>query len=518
MLIGAAIFLLVVVFSSTVLAIGNAPQADKVVSAQKPTTPTPPAPRSPFELPPVDPYTVALYRFDSAEGNIVPDEVGLHPATLVGNAGITPTGIFNGALYVDGNAAYARTGYLGPLPSGTIEAFVDFTTACGPFNQARYSTISAGGEYGSNQPAMIVRTDGYLNMEIVIGGGIQMATSGVNPCRYFQGGNTSPYFYPTPVAWPYEKWRYHHIAGTWGPRGLEVWLDGVLHGVGNNTISTDHYNLNYACNPQMQLGSTLYPRCQTPVIGLVPGGFAGGLPNYSTFLIGCDQQYRCFNGRIDEVRISNIQRTFSPIFDPTPTPIASPTPSPTPTPSAPYPDMTISAIAPPIWSDHAMTQTISVIVTNRGNVNFNSPVRPAQAPIVGQQSGTRREIPAIARAPDYSGTTNYFFYVDVYVDDRPFGVLEPGNCPTFGGGTNWSWVYNLGLGQSVTVPIDCWINQGIHTFYAQVDVCDDGSGNLCSTTYGYVLEINEDNNIYPLGGQLRSASPFDFLPSIFRRP
>ena len=65
---------------------------------------------------------------------------------------------------------------------------------------------------------------------------------------------------------------WHHVAGTWGPRGMEIWLDGVLRG-------TDPYN--------------------------------GAPSTYDSYYLGCNAWGKCLPGRIDEVRISSLQRSFS---------------------------------------------------------------------------------------------------------------------------------------------------------------------------------------------------------------
>jgi len=264
----------------------------------------------------------------------------------------------------------------------------------------------------------------------------------------------------------------------------------------------------------LQLASPIYPLCQSPTMGLVPGAYAGGLPAYNTFLVGCDAGGWCLNGRIDEVRISNIQRTFTPIYDLPPVPPGPVTPTPTPTPTGPFPDFSVKRISAPVTTSDYMTKTISVLVTNAGNQSFNR--APQTRVQMGQQSGGRRTRPADVHAPS-APTDSYFFYVDVYVDRPPANVTDAGNCPALGGGTNWSWVYALGVGESAVVPVDCWLAPGTHTFYAQVDMCDDLSGALCNTQWGYVRERNEDNNRFPLTNPIRSASPFNFLPVIWRR-
>ena len=193
---------------------------------------------------------------------------------------------------------------------------------------------------------------------------------------------------------------------------------------------------------------------------------------------------------------------------------------PTPTPTGLFPDFTVSNIATPTPASQPMTQTITVSVTNQGNQGFNRTVSGTNA-IVGKLSGSPRKKPVLPRTGS-SAAASYFFWVEVYVDrSRPTGATDLGNCPALGGGTSYSWVYALGIGETVSVPIDCYLSPPVapatsHTFYAQVDTCDDLSGVNCNTTSGYVLERNESNNIYPLLSTGGTGSLF--LPYVIRSP
>ena len=289
----------------------------------------------------VDADTVALYHFDAPSGSNAIDATGHFTGTMVGDATIASSGLYGGVLQIDGRdgtPSYIRTGNLGTLNSGTIEGFVDFATACNPLNPTDYFTIfSAGGEFGSSQqPALWLGDQGYLRFYFYANNKLYLADSTINPCRYLNGSYQGENFgiFGLPVLWPYETWRFHHVAGTWGPRGIEIWVDGVLHGVGlyvpdpNNL--PDHNG--FSCSPQQQEGSA-YPKCNAPHMGLVPGSYGGGLLSYSTFLIGCGSNPAspnadCFRGRIDEVRISSVQRQFDVTLIPTITPTPTQTPVP----------------------------------------------------------------------------------------------------------------------------------------------------------------------------------------------
>ncbi|MCI0478022.1 MAG: LamG domain-containing protein, partial [Anaerolineales bacterium] len=288
----------------------------------------------------VDANTLALYHFD-APNIVAVDATGNYTGTLIGNAAILDSGLYNGVLSADGNGAYVDTGNLGNIISGTIEGFVDFQPVCngGAANFAIFSAIDGG----SGQTVLYVGVDGdnanlnypgettnavaHLIFWIYANGQWHWAESGINVCRYLAGASGP--------AWPYETWRFHQVAATWGSRGMEIWVDGVLHGVGVLAPNTRTEPYPYKCNPQAQLGianyppNPLYPVCRTPVAAPQttpsppPGDYFGTFGPYTTFRIGCDSVGKCFKGRIDEVRISNIQRTFEwtvvPTVTPTPT-------------------------------------------------------------------------------------------------------------------------------------------------------------------------------------------------------
>ena len=293
--------------------------------------------------PQVDANTVALYHFDRPD-TVAIDATGNHTGTLIGNATILDSGLYAGVLWVDGYGAYVDTGNLGSITSGTIEGFVDFQPVCsgGSANFAVFSVV----DESSGQTVMYVGIDGenanlnyygestnpggHLTFWIYANGQWHWAESGINVCRYL-AGTSGP-------LWPYETWRFHHVAATWGLRGMEIWVDGVLHGVGVFAPNTRIEPYPYKCNPQAQLGilnyppNPLYPVCRTPVAAPQmtpsppPGDYYGTFGSYTKFRIGCDSAGKCFRGRIDEVRISNVQRTFNAAVVPTVTPMPTWTP------------------------------------------------------------------------------------------------------------------------------------------------------------------------------------------------
>ncbi len=290
------------------------------------------APAVPGQLQ-VDEHTVALYHFDAPDGNLAIDATGRYTGTLYGNAAITTTGLYAGVLTLDGQGSYVRIGNLGQMSQGTVEAYVDFSDVCFP-GIMESGIISVGPEYGSGNSVM--QMGAHTVLDILANGQLSEADSGVNPCRYLTGSDQRENFehWGLEPKWPYETWRFHHVAATWGPRGMEIWLDGVLYGLGTYTNPTPIPYL-YHCNPQLYVSSPLYPvACTNPVPApqmtpsYPPGDYSGALPGYATFLIGCNSSGGCFKGRIDEVRISDVQRTFQYTVVPTITPIPTQTPVP----------------------------------------------------------------------------------------------------------------------------------------------------------------------------------------------
>jgi len=313
------------------------PTASRVPSVAR-SSQYPAAPQSVPGQPQVDPNTIVLYHFDLPADTVAIDATGRYTGTLSGNAAITNLGVYAGALRLDGATGYVTTGYLGTLNQGTIEAFVDFSEAChSPSDNFPIITI-----LGPSGVVLALEENSGLHFGIYANGKWNWADSGINSCRYLKSGNSfnPPPWEDVPIRWPYEVWRFHHVAATWGPRGMEIWVDGVLHGVGNDDPYANIYPYPYMCNPQDQMMSSIYPLCKTPVMAptmtVYPrGDYTGGLPTYNTFLIGYNpfipagtSSYPYFKGRIDEVRVSNIQRAFHWSVVPTITPTPTQTPVP----------------------------------------------------------------------------------------------------------------------------------------------------------------------------------------------
>ncbi len=200
----------------------------------------------------VDAHTVVLYHVDDN----VADGVGNHPGTLFGNAGFV-SGHFGQALGLDGQGDYMSCGNVHQNPprdltQGTVELWFKLQSA-----PSKFVLAGAGQAYGGDwDDGFLLGADNDYSSNLVFmvwGSGWSVADSGVSPTTLIG-------------AW-------HHVAGTWGPRGVEIWLDGHL--VGTNA-------------------------------------YTGGLPNpnYVTMLVGADSWTWCTPGSIDEIRVSDVQRTL----------------------------------------------------------------------------------------------------------------------------------------------------------------------------------------------------------------
>ncbi len=292
--------------------------------------------------PQADANTIALYHFDSPAETQAIDATGHYTGTFAGPISITDQGLYAGALRASPPNGRVIIGNMGDLRQGTIEAFVDFSIPCQVIG-ASFPFVVAGPDpehgqinmvFGSYDNSMYSITNGpfpTVAFSIKVDGIWQTVLTNINSCRYLNA-KSAPY-------WPYEAWRYHHVAATWGPRGMELWVDGVLHGRNSNP------GWRQTCNPQEQIWGgdynpytdysvlppwSQYPLCpgMLPPYSVVGGTYTGGIPGYNYIQIGgCAPGMGCFDGKLDELRISNVQRVFDwRTTDPTPTPTLTRTP------------------------------------------------------------------------------------------------------------------------------------------------------------------------------------------------
>ncbi len=203
----------------------------------------------------VDDHTILYYSFSQTVGGKVPDEAGGYDGELGGDAAVTKNsgGKFGEGLNLDGDGDYIRAGNIGAPEEGTIEAWVKIESF--EKHNDGDAFASMGKEYGGTGDVMLFGVHQKFNLNIQFGmysGGWKWADSGV------------------PVEDLVGEW--HHMAGTWGPRGLEIWIDGELKGT----------------NEAYTLG--------------IPD------PAYQTMLIGANSWHGDIHGIMDELRVSDIQR------------------------------------------------------------------------------------------------------------------------------------------------------------------------------------------------------------------
>jgi hypothetical protein len=210
----------------------------------------------------IDDSTTLYYSFDKSVGKKVPDGLGKHDGELGGDAKITTgrSGRFGEGLRVDGDGDYVRSGNIGAPEEGTIEAWIKLEEY--QKHNDGDGIAGMGNEYGGTGDIMLFGVHQQFNLNLQFGmyaGGWKWADSGVD-INDFIG-----------------KW--HHVAGTWGKRGLEVWIDGEKKGENK--------------------------------------AYTAGIPNpaYITLLIGSNSWRGDLNGIIDEFRVSNIQRKDNFLLD-----------------------------------------------------------------------------------------------------------------------------------------------------------------------------------------------------------
>ncbi len=216
-------------------------------------------------------------------------------------------------------------------------------------------------------------------------------------------------------------------------------------------------------------------------------------------------QYRAYFTSPNPYNLSPILNSFQLRFPepPTPTPTNTATTSPyTPTPTfTPVavisPDLTILGIASAPVGAITGYHTMTIRVANIGNQAFSPmrlvPAPPSKVPQLPPPAfrSTQRQ-PGSARAPGA-----YFAWISPYIDRAPLGVNDLGNCnDEFGALRTPPYVYmgDLPIGTYRDYNTQCWLTPVTHTFYAQVDTCDNPP--TCSISTGYVLERIETNNIF----------------------
>ena len=202
--------------------------------------------------------TVGLWHLDGTTDDAVgPAPHGNHPGTLHNGAQFAE-GKFGQGLLFDGENDYMRLGNVHTNPSlpvaqGTVEAWVKMTA-----NDTYFTILGSGREYGGrwDDGFFLGRhwAYGHTLMFGIWGSGWHYAHSDIDPADLVG--------------------QWHHLAGTWGPEGVELWVDG-------ERVATNSWT--------------------------------HGLPNpnYDTALVGSDSWQWNTPCVVDEVRISSAQLDFT---------------------------------------------------------------------------------------------------------------------------------------------------------------------------------------------------------------
>jgi len=164
--------------------------------------------------------TIAYYSFDDTKGKTVTSATGKFDGMLEGNASVVPSDLQKNALKIGDCEDYMVVESFGfaDLPNGTIELWVKLLKAstCGRTDAGEWTVIAnLGGDFGSNADASSLGTGewavGSKNMLFgIYDGDWHWANSGIS------------------IEELYGDW--HHLAGTWGKKGLEIWVDGEKKG------------------------------------------------------------------------------------------------------------------------------------------------------------------------------------------------------------------------------------------------------------------------------------------------
>jgi len=197
---------------------------------------------------------IALYSF--FDGN-ADDAAGHHPGELFGDASFVSEENIGPGLKLDGSGDYVRVGNVHQNPKrdlsqGSIEMWIRLESAPKDFVLA-----ASGREYGGSwDDGFFLGTHSSYSKNLVFmiwAGGWKVADSGIAPEDLIG------------------EWR--HVMGTWGPRGMEIWVNGSLKGTNPHT-----------------------------------GGLTN--PNYATVLLGTDSWRSDTHGLIGSVVIWDDQRSF----------------------------------------------------------------------------------------------------------------------------------------------------------------------------------------------------------------
>jgi len=252
-------------YGSTTVAISSGEETDVVIKLKRATGSInvtgimceDEEPESPYSI---DDFTLALYHFNETEGTILFDETGKWNGT--NNGAERLAGQWGNCLKFTSDA-YARfdTIITDGLSAGTAEFYVRFD-----------DTMDFEGTYG------LFGNDGSRILFLFRSGELIFFKNHSNTFKFIRANR---YLYSS---------QWYHIAGTWGPKGMRLFIDGNLIASNTDEISV------YQSSPRGTEENVFY-------IGKKSGCCMEGAGITKDLTINYP-----FIGMIDEVRISSIER------------------------------------------------------------------------------------------------------------------------------------------------------------------------------------------------------------------
>lgn len=204
----------------------------------------------------LDENTLALYHFNEDNGSILLDETGRWNGTL--DSSVRSTTGYAGKCLSLSTGKFSTFGTIIPdnTPNGTVELYFSFDPDS--VNSGNYILFGNDGARCN----LLYKGDTLYFLK-----------------------NHSDVVKCVKAFAPVQKGKWYHAAGTWGTKGMRLFLDGVC-------ISSNQDTSSYQMSPR-STAENVFVIGKKSKIGLIE--------------IGISQSMH-FNGKIDEIRISGIER------------------------------------------------------------------------------------------------------------------------------------------------------------------------------------------------------------------
>jgi len=204
----------------------------------------------------LDENTLALYHFNEDSGSILLDETGRWNGTL--DSSVRSTTGFAGKCLSLSTGKFSTFGTIIPdnTPNGTIELYFSFDP----------DSVNTGNH-------ILIGNDGARCNILYKGDTLYFLKNHSNFTKYVKALASV------------QKGKWHHVAGTWGSKGMRLFLNGVC-------INSNQDTSSYQMSPRSTAENVF---------------FIGKKSRVGLNEIGINQSMH-FNGKIDEIRISDIER------------------------------------------------------------------------------------------------------------------------------------------------------------------------------------------------------------------